>query len=396
MIPQMSIPIGWNQVKLGDISAEVMYGMNSSAIKYDGKHKYIRINDIDESTHKFSPKPLTSPSGNTEEKYKLKSGDILLARTGASVGKSYLYNEKDGDVYFAGFLIKFFINKACSTFVYYQTLISTYDSWVKSISVRSGQPGINAEEYKLFKLPLPPLPEQEKIVEVLETWDGYIGELTKAIRLKKKFKKGLAEKLLTGKLRLPGFNGEWTTVKLGEVCKVIMGQSPSSSAYNICEEGLPLIQGNNDIKLRKTVSRIWTSEITKTAEANCIILTVRAPVGCVGISQTKICLGRGVCAIEPINSDKNFIFSFLIYFEPRWKSLEQGSTFSAVNSSDIRNLEFLIPKLIEEQTAIAQILTTADQEIEALEKKKELIEDQKKFLLNNLITGRIRLPEFTA
>ena len=102
----------WKLTKLGDISEEVMYGMNSQSTHYDGKHKYIRITDIDEKTHKYNPSPLTSPQGVIDDKFQLKTSDILFARTGASVGKSYLYEKKDGNLFFAGFLIKFSIIKA--------------------------------------------------------------------------------------------------------------------------------------------------------------------------------------------------------------------------------------------------------------------------------------------
>lgn len=122
-------------------------------------------------------------------------------------------------------------------------------------------------------------------------------------------------------------------------------------------------------------------------------MTVRAPVGCVGLAQENICIGRGVCAINPTKANLEYIFMFLIYFEPLWKNFEQGSTFTAVNSKDVKGLKLRIPKSIEEQTAIAAVLTTADDEITALQGKLALLKDQKKYLLNSLITGQILTPE---
>jgi len=86
----------WEEKRLGEISKNVMYGLNSSAIKFNGVDKYIRITDIDEETGKFKPSPLVSPSGKLKDLYLVKEGDILFARTGASTGKSYIYDEKDG------------------------------------------------------------------------------------------------------------------------------------------------------------------------------------------------------------------------------------------------------------------------------------------------------------
>jgi hypothetical protein len=110
----------WEKKTLFDISKDVSYGMNAASKSFDGIHKYLRITDIDADTRKFNPNPLTSPEGFIDKKFKLKENDLLFTRTGASVGKSYLYDSKDGDLYYAGFLIKFNIVKANS---YFETAI---------------------------------------------------------------------------------------------------------------------------------------------------------------------------------------------------------------------------------------------------------------------------------
>lgn len=110
--------------------------MNAAAVKYDGKHKYIRITDIDEETSAFIPNPLSSPDGEFEQRYLVKENDILFARTGASVGKSYLYNSNDGELYFAGFLIRARIKPEYNgPFIYYQTKSKKYDSLLSFLSL---------------------------------------------------------------------------------------------------------------------------------------------------------------------------------------------------------------------------------------------------------------------
>jgi type I restriction enzyme S subunit len=183
----------------------------------------------------------------------------------------------------------------------------------------------------------------------------------------------------------------WQEVKLSEISDIKMGQSPLSSAYNGIKKGLPLIQGNNDIKDKKTVGNIWTTEITKTAEKGELILTVRAPVGAIGIAHDKICIGRGVCAIE--SKHKPFIWHFLNYFEYKWNTLEQGSTFTAVNSSDIKKIKLLLP-LLPEQNRIVSVLETWDKSIENLNKKIEIKKQIKKGLMQDLLTGKKRLSGF--
>lgn len=186
----------------------------------------------------------------------------------------------------------------------------------------------------------------------------------------------------------------WREVKLGDVCNVNMGQSPVSSAYNGNGDGLPLIQGNNDIKNGLTIDRVWTSEITKTAEKGQIILTVRAPVGCVGVSHSKVCLGRGVCAVSSKKEDERFVFYFLKYFELKWRILEQGSTFTAVNGSDIRKLKMKLPP-IEEQGRIVRVLECWDGYLEKLGRKIEVKKNIKKALMQKLLTGEKRLAGFS-
>jgi len=185
----------WEEKKLGEVALTPEYGMNSAAKKFDGKHKYLRITDIDEITQTFKPNPLTSPSGGIDEKYLLREGDLVFARTGASVGKSYLYNPKDGELYFAGFLIRFRINNALPKYIFYQTQSYYYRKWVSVYSMRSGQPGINANEYKSITIPLPSLAEQTHITNFLTAIDKKIALVNEQIEKTKAYKKGLLQKM---------------------------------------------------------------------------------------------------------------------------------------------------------------------------------------------------------
>ena len=249
-------------------------------------------------------------------------------------------------------------------------------------------------EYQYQDVLLPPIDEQKRIVKVLEIWDLVIEKLERKIVVKEHIKKGLMQQLLTGKKRLPGFDGEWEKKTLEKIANVKMGQSPKSEYYNELDDGIPLIQGNADIKKQKTISHIFTSACTKIANFDDVILTVRAPVGEIGIvNQKEICIGRGVCSITANNKNsQDMIFYLLSYFKQQLRRFEQGSTFTAINSTDVKGFKIEIPKL-KEQKAIAEILTTADEEIEVLRKKLDILKDQKKFLLNNLVTGQIRVPE---
>lgn len=185
--------------------------------------------------------------------------------------------------------------------------------------------------------------------------------------------------------------GDWEIKKLGEVSEVIMGQSPKSENYNVKKMGLPLIQGNADMKLGYTAPKMYTSEITKVCEIGDIIMSVRAPVGALAISKHKACIGRGVCSIKA----NKYIYYFLIKNDNKLEKYSQGSTFKAINSSDIRNLQILTPPL-QEQEKIADILSTWDKAIENIEKLIKEKEMQKKGLMQELLTGETRLPGFNG
>ncbi|MDH0674151.1 restriction endonuclease subunit S [Empedobacter sp. GD03861] len=378
----------WEVKKLGEVATNFMYGMNTAATVYDGENQYIRITDIDERTRLFTPNPLSSPDGELEDKYLLEKGDILFARTGASVGKSYLYSEKDGKIFFAGFLIRLNVKTENPYFIFSQTLTEKYQKWVLTMSMRSGQPGINAEEYKLLPIALPSFEEQSEIAFFLSKIDERIQAQSKIIEGLKKLKVATAKKIFSQEFRFKDNNGndfsKWEEMKLKNIVIIQMGQSPDSSSYNFENIGIPLIQGNADILNRKSNPRQYTSKPTKFCDVGDLLLTVRAPVGYVGKSKHYACIGRGICSVK--NNDKSileFIYQFLLYFEDKWKSIEQGSTFTAVNSSDINSINILLPS-IPEQAKIANFLSAIDSKIDMENQLLQKLEEQKKFLLQNM------------
>ena len=186
----------WEEKSLGEVTGNISYGLNAASKDYDGENKYIRITDIDETTGKFNNLDIVSPDCVLSDDYKLKINDLLFARTGASTGKTYLYNENDGKMYFAGFLIKFSIkNEYCSNFIFYITQTFNYKKWVSIMSARSGQPGINAKEYSNYKFSCPVYDEQVKIANIISKLDNIIEKENILLDSYNDYKKGLLQKL---------------------------------------------------------------------------------------------------------------------------------------------------------------------------------------------------------
>ena len=167
----------WERRKLGEIATSFDYGLNAAATEYDGKNAYIRITDIDDDSHNFVREGITSPQIDltNADDYKLAEGDILFARTGASVGKSYIYKPSDGLMYYAGFLIRARIKSEYDVrFIFQNTLTENYNKYIAVTSQRSGQPGVNAQEYAEYEIMCPSKAEQVKIGEYFSNLDNLI------------------------------------------------------------------------------------------------------------------------------------------------------------------------------------------------------------------------------
>ena len=235
---------GWEEKTLGELCAPLTYGMNAAATKFDGENRYIRITDIDDETHALLPNDIVSPSGELDDKYLVKKGDILLARTGASTGKSFLYHPKDGKLFYAGFLIKAHVlSSSDDYFIYSQTLTDRYWKWVKTASMRSGQPGINANEYASYSFAVPSLPEQRKIADFLSAVDAVIAAQQAEVDAWEQRKKGVMQKLFSQEVRFKADDGsdfpDWEEKTLGDLGEFIKG-APLSKA-DIAPEGNPMI-----------------------------------------------------------------------------------------------------------------------------------------------------------
>lgn len=211
----------WEETSLGKLSTNYKYGINAAAIPYDGTNKYLRITDIDEDTRGFLQDNLTSPGTDLSScnEYLLEDGDITVARTGASVGKSYIYHPSDGKVYFAGFLIRTRLNenvdKDC---VFYNTLTDNYAKYIRLVSQRSGQPGVNVEELKGYSFNLPcGKDEQQALGAYFQHLDSLIQSTTKKIESLKQVKAASLQSMFpqegetVPRVRFKGFEGEWET-----------------------------------------------------------------------------------------------------------------------------------------------------------------------------------------
>ncbi|MCU0660020.1 MAG: restriction endonuclease subunit S [Candidatus Pacebacteria bacterium] len=299
--------------------------------------------------------------------------------------------------------IAFFIPKKDISYSFLRSDLERRYQELRSISAGDGgRGGLNLQILKSIKIKLPPLPEQNRIVSVLETWDKSIEKLSKKIQIKKNIRLALKQNLLSGKKRLSGFGDKWQTLLLKDVCKIYDGthQTPT-----YVEHGIPFYSvehvTSNDFKNTKYISeKVYESEIKKVRiERGDILMTRIGSIGAIKYIDWDVKASFYV-TLALLKVNRSFDSKALSFFlttkdfqnELRAKTLHVAFPIK-INLGDIGECKIYLPKDIKEQEAIAKILNTAEDEIQELEKKLQIIKDQKKYLLNNLITGTIRTPD---
>ena len=401
------IPHDWEVKAIHSIIDECSYGVGAEAVAYDGDVKYLRITDIEDESHQYCPKPLTSPSFYSDL-YLAKEGDLFIARTGASVGKSYLYNPKDGKLVYAGFLIKMHILEANPYFVFLNTFTQRYNNWIISESARTGQPGINAEQLKTLQIPLPPtLAEQEKIANALSKIDQLINDLGALIEKKKAIKQGTMQDLLTAKRRLKGFTGEWKSVKIGNIGNTYNGLfGKTASDFGKGEANYitflnilcnPIIDTTIFEKVQVHPSErqnavhkgdLFFNTSSETPEEVGICSVILDEIENLYINS--FCFGFRIL-------DETIDGKYLAYYfrckEGRdlMTTLAQGATRYNLSKLSFSQANVTLPPTLAEQRAIANILSSMDTEITNLEQKRDKYIAIKQGMMQNLLTGKIRL-----
>lgn len=335
----------WEEKKLGEIANISSGGTpNRSNSRYwNGNIGWITTSLINFNVIYKAEEYITDEGLQNSSAKLFPSGTLLMAMYGQGVTR--------GKVSMLG--IEASCNQACCAIVpkknlydklfIFQNLFYRYDE-IRNLSNQGGQQNLSGEIIKNIPIKLAAYSEQTKIATFLTAVDEKLTQLKKKKTLLEQYKKGVMQKLFSQELRFKDDNNqdfpEWQEKTLGKVATITMGQSPDSKTYNTDKIGKLLIQGNADITNRITNPRNWTSEPTKECKAGDLILTVRAPVGMVAKSIYDACIGRGVCSIRnnPY-SDIEFLYQFLLDYEPKWGRLEQGSTFTAVMGRKTKGLK---------------------------------------------------------
>lgn len=378
------------------------YGINAPAVPFDDSlPTYLRITDIGED-HKFRPSPRVSVAHPSATAFFLGEGDLVFARTGASVGKSYLYNPMDGPLVYAGFLIRITPDsqQLDPAFFAYCVQSKRYWDWVATNSIRSGQPGINGKEYGTFLVQRPDVEEQRAIAEALSDVDGLIAALDKLIAKKRAIKQAAMQQLLTGKTRLPGFSGEWETKRLGEIATIAMGRTPSRTNAAFWGRGhvwlsIADLQGKIISESKEQITDLAAASMTPIPKGT-LLMSFKLSIGRLCFAGCDLFTNEAICSFTNLKANPEYLYYSLgrTDFSLYGKQAVKGYT---LNSESLKAIEVLLPES-KEQTAIATILSDMDAEIAALEARRDKTRAIKQGMMQQLLTGRVRLvrPEGAA
>jgi type I restriction enzyme S subunit len=323
------------------------------------------------------------------EKYLLENEDILIQMDGALIGKSYA---KIKETQLPALLVqrvtraRAIPEKSNSDFMY-QTIQRDFLKYIILNKTDSAIPHLSLNDIREFPIRVPNLEEQKKIGEYFSNLDNLITLHQRKYDKLQNIKKSMLEKMFpkngsnVPEIRFSGFTDPWEQRKLGDVVQITMGQSPEGSTYSDEPSDYILVQGNADLQNGWVCPRIWTTQITKKADAGDLIMSVRAPAGAMGKTAYNAVIGRGVAAIK----GNEFIYQLLVKMDADgfWKTLSCGSTFESLNSDNIKNAEVKIPTTAE-QIKIGDYFQQFDNLITLHQRELEKLQNIKKSMLEKM------------
>lgn len=429
-----TLPADWEVRPLGALArGPGRYGSSApgQAFHVDWP-RYVRITDIGDEGRLRDGSLASLPPADAAP-FRLQEGDLLFARTGATVGKSYLYDPEDGACAHAGYLIRFALDPACCApaFVARWAQSGFFQRWVRATLRQAAQPNINAGEYAALPVPCPPLAEQQAIAGLLGAVDGDIRATEGLLAKLEHTLRSLVHELLTrgvgadGRLRDPAEEPDafvdtplgrlprrFEVAPLGALLaqgKAAMRSGPFGSALlksELVREGVPLL-GIDNIEadrfvpaFRRFVSPSKLEDLRRYAVyPNDVMVTIMGTVGRACLVPGDI--GRALSSkhIWTLTFDANRYLPLLACLQLNYASWvhehfrreEQGGTMMAIRSETLRTTLLPVPPL-DEQYAMLRVLEHARDRIRieraALDRKRHL----RKALLEDLVMGRVRMP----
>lgn len=344
---------------------------------------------------------ITEEKDKILRKGKLMRGDIVFTSRG-TIGNTAYYSDKipyDNVRINSGMVILRAIQGKFEQRYLYQLLKSDYQRVrMQSYITGSAQPQLPIKNFSQIEIPIPPLPTQRRIADILSAYDDLIENNQKQIKLLEEAAMRLYKEWFV-KLRFPGHENTkivdgvpdgWSRKKLIDIADITMGQSPKSEYYNDKQQGLPFHQGVTNYGYRFVIDEKYSTSYTRIAEAGSILFSVRAPVGRMNITKNKIVIGRGLAAINHREGLQSFLFYMLKNRFYKDDLIGNGAIYASITKAALHSQEFLIPcdNLVNEFNNVAKSI---DQQITNADRQIILLQQARDKLLPKLMNGDIEV-----
>ena len=394
----------WEIAKLGDISKNIQTGPFGSQL-HQSDYSECGIPVVmpkDLVGGKISEESIARVDKTHVERlcrHKIEVGDILYSRRG-DVGRcAHVTKKEEGWLCGTGCLrVTVDSEKADSRFVFFQLQHPDTVGWVEKHAVGATMLNLNTTILSSVPIRLPALEIQKRIADILSAYDDLIENNQKQIKLLEEAAQRLYKEWFVD-LRFPGHENTkivdgvpegWNEKTLSQVANVIMGQSPKSEFYNSEKKGLPFHQGVGSYGVRFVMDDIYSTSYTRIAEPNSILFSVRAPVGRLNITKSKVVIGRGLAAINQTDGCQSYLYYLLKNRFFKDNIVGNGSIFASVSKDELLNQKFLIPER-NLMMQFEKIVSQMDKQIENLDSKNKKLIEARDRLLPKLMSGEVEV-----
>lgn len=383
------VPNGWIKTTLGNLTKGSAFGPRFSSDLYleNGSVGVIRTTDLDaEGNINYS----TIPYANVPESFDahhLEEGDLLITRSG-TCGIPCIFQKQAKPIVAGAFLIRFILNEKVNA-AFLHALLKSKDVQVSIQNLASGgvQKNLTGTNLKKLELCIPPIPEQKKIAQILSTWDQAISVTEKLLENSQQQKKALMQQLLTGKKRLLDdrgdlFESKFKSSVLKELFSINKGQQLNRDTLST-QGNYAVINGGIEPSGYTDVYNVESNTITISEGGN--------SCGYISFQRFPFWCGGHCYALSNYKLNIEFIYHLLKFNERQIMRLRVGSGLPNIQKKDLECLVVSYPDCEFEQAKIADVLSLADQEIETLQKKLDYLKQEKKALMQQLLTGKRRV-----
>ena len=393
------IPEEWELSTVGR-QFSVQLGKMLDVDKNRGTHKpYIGNRHVQWGRFDLSDLPTIALTPEDLAKYRLVEGDLLVCE-GGEVGRSAIWNGADTDCYYQKALHRLRpigrLNTKVMLYLFeYLAATGSFADFVTQTSIAH----LPREKLVEVRIPLPSLHEQRAIAAALTDVDDLLTSLDRLIAKKRAIKQGVMHDLLTGRKRLPGFSGEWEVRRLGDLARMASGGTPPSSVTTYYGGTIPWVSIADMTKAGKrlttTIKTLSQSGLDNSAAqmfpANIVLYAMYASLGECSIAQIPVATSQAILGIEPGPAlDYVFLYYHLLLSKDSVRSMGQHGTQANLNKGMVQDFQLNLPSL-HEQRAIATVLTDMDDEIDALQSRRDKTHAIKQAMMAELLTGRTRL-----